>query len=121
MVPLTLSSGFVITGVDLEATSFSGQAALQSFIHTQPSPTFISGVFTNSVGTVAHPFGNFPLGPGIYDFENILNGALMNADVDWKLHITVAAAPVPTPTAFLLMGTGLLGLIGYRKWSTKNN
>lgn len=30
-------------------------------------------------------------------------------------------APVPTPSAMLLMGTGLLGLIGYRKWSSKNS
>ncbi len=30
-------------------------------------------------------------------------------------------APVPTPSAFLLMSTGLLGLIGYRKWSSKTN
>ena len=29
--------------------------------------------------------------------------------------------PVPTPSAFLLMGTGLLGLIGYRKWSTNKS
>ncbi len=27
--------------------------------------------------------------------------------------------PVPVPSAMLLMGTGLLGLIGYRKWSAK--
>ncbi len=30
-------------------------------------------------------------------------------------------APVPVPSAILLMGTGLLGLIGYRKWSTKHS
>ncbi len=33
----------------------------------------------------------------------------------------VTLTAVPTPSAMLLMGTGLLGLIGYRKWSTKNN
>ena len=29
-----------------------------------------------------------------------------------------SSSPVPTPSTTLLMGTGLLGLIGYRKWST---
>ncbi len=33
--------------------------------------------------------------------------------------ITSDMTPVPTPSAFLLMGTGLFGLIGYRKY-TKN-
>ncbi len=35
--------------------------------------------------------------------------------------LQTAHTPVPIPSAFLLMGTGLLGLIGYRKWSNKAN
>ena len=40
-----------------------------------------------------------------------------------RLTVDITPAPkvVPTPSAFLLMGTGLLGLIGYRKWSSKTN
>ncbi len=32
---------------------------------------------------------------------------------------SLSFTPVPVPSAMLLMGTGLLGLIGYRKWNTK--
>ncbi len=35
--------------------------------------------------------------------------------------VTVTPKPIPTPSAFLLMGTGLLGLIAYRKWNSKTN
>ena len=34
--------------------------------------------------------------------------------------LTATVAPVPTPSALWLFGTGLLGLIGYQKWSHRN-
>ncbi len=35
--------------------------------------------------------------------------------------IAMTPRPVPTPSAMLLMGTGLLGLIGYRKYTTNKS
>ncbi len=44
------------------------------------------------------------------------NVSSMRSPTSWS-----QVAPVPTPSAFLLMGTGLLGVIGYRKWSRKHS
>ncbi len=62
-------------------------------------------------------------GPNQITYTN--NEILMICDVGDCSRLTVDITPaphaVPTPSAFLLMGTGLLGLIGYCKWSTKNS
>ena len=36
-----------------------------------------------------------------------------------NINFDVSPSPVPTPSAMLLMGTGLLGLIGWNYWRTK--
>ncbi len=75
---------------------------------------YISGTTLSNTTTIPSPFGTlsaFGLTPGTYVWTW---GADENAD---SLTLQINAA-VPTPSAFLLMGTGLLGLIGYRKWST---
>ena len=90
---------------------------------TYPIYDSIFSVAPNSTFMLDHTVPNPPFNPlssGTVQIP-LLGGDF--ADITFKIRNTSAGkvdmAPVPAPSAMLLMGTGLVGLIGWRLWSTK--
>ena len=95
-------STVTFNGLDWGGTGFLTDVSITSsgFSGTLPSITFA--------------------GPGSSGFVLNLGGASHGPTASISIALTSSHA-VPVPSAMLLMGTGLLGLIGYRKWSNKTN
>ncbi len=84
----------------------------------------------SSVNNFIFASGSFPImgtfeldtsQTGTWDTSEITSGGMSGFPPFYQIRsITVNEFPaaVPVPSAMLLMSTGLLGLIGYRKWTT---
>ena len=118
-----IAPGQTVDSIILDSYVSSGQTQTQSssidawafFIPFQ-FPGF-SGTF--GINDIGNEIGLGVLPPGSYSF--LLNEGGFAAVADYTFSFNVSSSPVPSPSTMLLMGTGLLGLIGYRKWSTKNS
>ncbi len=85
----------------------------------------------NSTGNALNPVGTFPINgsstllagqTGTFD-TTALSGTSPGSTLSELRSITVDDMPtaVPTPSAMLLMGSGLIGLVSWRWWSTKTS
>ena len=114
---------------DLQDFNFSFDAPVTiisyeiGFINNGTVGTFdLLGPNGNSTGNPLNPVGTFPINgsftllagqTGTFDTTS-LSGPVPLSQI---LRITVHAVPVPS--AMLLMGTGLFGLVGWRWWSRR--
>ena len=83
----------------------------------------------NSTGNALNPAMTFPINGSftllagqVGTFDTISLTGAGTSSLSQILRITVDDMPaaIPAPSAMLLMGTGLLGLIGWQRWRTKN-
>ncbi len=109
-----------ITAFDFTVASLSGPPFIQvTWELSNLIPT--SGFFFDSSGAIpdvvdaSFESALVPLGLAFSGTGGASADGFGSAEGDWTV------APVPSPSTMLLMGTGLLGLIGYRKWSNKTN
>jgi len=118
---LTASDGFLIGASAFLSTGMKYDAgALRSVLgHTQ-----VQGPGNESTNIWTIPDSNdsttttrdfVRLSP-ITASANQFGSSPPHADLGWLI-----VTPVPLPSAMLLFGSGLLGLVGWRWWSTKTN
>ena len=88
---------------------------------------FLSGLFANDTATLGDAVGAFSdvaillgtLGAGVHtlEFQMIMDVAATPSDYFYGELAFGATTPVPVPSAIWLVGSGVIGLLGYQRRS----